>query len=118
MEEDPTAPPVRWLTAEEATIQLGVSRPTLYAYVSRNRIGTLEQELTQLGVGVEARADGLAIRGGTPRAAQLKSHGDHRIAMAAAIAANALDGESTVRGWGAVSSSYPAFADHLAHLTR
>src|SRR5690348_4737013 len=41
MEDDQTAPPVRWLTAEEATIQLGVSRPTLYAYVSRNRIGTL-----------------------------------------------------------------------------
>jgi 3-phosphoshikimate 1-carboxyvinyltransferase len=83
-----------------------------------NRIGTLEQELTQLGVGVEARADGLSIRGGAPRAAQLKSHGDHRIAMAAAVAANALDGESTVRGWAAVSSSYPEFADHLAQLTQ
>jgi 3-phosphoshikimate 1-carboxyvinyltransferase len=83
-----------------------------------NRIGTLEQELSQLGVGVEARADGLSIRGGAPRPAQFKSHGDHRIAMAAAIAANALDGESSVRGWTAVSSSYPEFADHLAQLTR
>ena len=34
----------------------------------------------------------------SPRAAALKSHGDHRIAMAAAVAANAVDGESTVRG--------------------
>src|SRR6476620_6642601 len=41
MEDDEAAPPARWLTAEEATAQLGVSRPTLYAYVSRNRIGTL-----------------------------------------------------------------------------
>jgi 3-phosphoshikimate 1-carboxyvinyltransferase len=47
----------------------------------------------------------------------LKSHGDHRIAMAAAIAANALDAESTVRGWRAVASSYPEFADDLARLT-
>ena len=31
-----------------------------------NRIGTLEQELTQLGFGVEGRADGLTIRGGRP----------------------------------------------------
>ena len=45
---------------------------------------------------------------------RLKSHGDHRIAMAAAIAANAIDGESTVRGWKAVGSSYPEFAADLA----
>ena len=57
------------------------------------------------------------IRGGVPRAALLKSHGDHRIAMAAAIAANAIDGASTVRGWRAVASSYPEFADDLAALT-
>ncbi len=82
-----------------------------------NRIGTLEQELTELGIGVEARADGLSIRGGRGSCGQFKSHGDHRIAMALAVAANALDGESTVRGWRAVSSSYPEFADDLARLT-
>jgi citrate synthase len=39
MPADDAAPPARWLTAEEATTSLGVSRQTLYAYVSRNRIG-------------------------------------------------------------------------------
>ena len=82
-----------------------------------NRIGTLRDELSELGLAVEARTDGLVIRGGQPRAALLKSHGDHRIAMAAAVAANAIDGESTVSGWQAVSSSYPEFADDLARLT-
>jgi len=82
-----------------------------------DRIGTLEQELSQLGVAVEARPDGLTIRGGRPRAAELKSHGDHRVAMAAAVAAVACDGESTVRGWRAVASSYPSFADDLTALT-
>jgi 3-phosphoshikimate 1-carboxyvinyltransferase len=82
-----------------------------------NRIGTLQQELTQLGVAVEARPDGLLIRGGRPRATLLKSHGDHRIAMAAAIAANAVDGQTTVRGWRAVASSYPEFAAHFEQLT-
>jgi 3-phosphoshikimate 1-carboxyvinyltransferase len=81
-----------------------------------NRIGTLNEELTQLGVGVEARADGLSIRGGVPRGGKFRSHGDHRIAMATAVAGNALDGESLVRGWHAVESSYPEFADHLAQL--
>jgi 3-phosphoshikimate 1-carboxyvinyltransferase len=47
----------------------------------------------------------------------LKSHGDHRVAMAAAVAGNALDGETTVRGWSAVASSYPEFLDDLARLT-
>jgi 3-phosphoshikimate 1-carboxyvinyltransferase len=88
------------------------------AHKESNRIGTIQQELSQLGIAVEARRDGLSIRGGHPRPGSLKSHGDHRIAMAAAIAANALDGESTVRGWPAVASSYPEFAQHLAQLTQ
>ncbi len=82
-----------------------------------DRIGTLEQELGQLGVAVETRPDGLTIRGGRPRAALLKSHGDHRIAMAAAVAATACEGNSTIRGWRAVASSYPGFAADLARLT-
>src|SRR5271167_3931186 len=39
MSADDSAPSARWLTAEEATSSLGVSRQTLYAYVSRSRIG-------------------------------------------------------------------------------
>jgi 3-phosphoshikimate 1-carboxyvinyltransferase len=45
-----------------------------------------------------------------------KSHGDHRIALAAAVAANAMPGESTVRGWRSVAVSYPRFADDLGTL--
>jgi len=82
-----------------------------------NRIGALYSELSELGLAVEARGDGLVIRGGRPHAALLKSHGDHRVAMAAAVAANAIDGESTVRGWRAVSSSYPEFAQDFARVT-
>jgi 3-phosphoshikimate 1-carboxyvinyltransferase len=82
-----------------------------------DRIGTIEQELSQLGIAVEAKADGLMITGGVPHGGQFKSHGDHRIAMAAAIAANACEGSSTVRGWRAVASSYPRFAADLASVT-
>jgi 3-phosphoshikimate 1-carboxyvinyltransferase len=82
-----------------------------------DRINTIEQELTQMGVGVETKRDALTIRGGKPRAAMFKSHGDHRIALAAAVAANAMPGESTVRGWQSVAVSYPHFADDLGTLT-
>ena len=82
-----------------------------------DRIGTVAQELSQLGIAVETRADGLVITGGAPHGGLLKSHGDHRIAMAGAIAANACDGPSTVRGWRAIASSYPGFAADLASVT-
>lgn len=81
-----------------------------------NRIGALEQELTQLGIQVETRPDGLVVHGGAPRGATLKSHGDHRIAMGAAVAGLAAEGETTVRGWPAVAISYPGFAADLATL--
>jgi 3-phosphoshikimate 1-carboxyvinyltransferase len=82
-----------------------------------DRVGTVSQELSQLGITVEPRPDGMVITGGRPRAGLLKSHGDHRVAMAAAIAANACPGTSTVRGWRAIASSYPTFAQHLELAT-
>jgi len=82
-----------------------------------DRIATVRDLLTRLGVGVEADDDRLSIRGGRPRAAELDSHGDHRIAMAGAVAANACEGESLVRNWRAVTSSYPEFTQDLATLT-
>lgn len=82
-----------------------------------DRIAVLEHELGELGVVAEGVADGLVVHGGRPRAGTLASHGDHRIAMAAAIAANAVGGESHVRGWESVSVSYPGFAADLATLT-
>jgi 3-phosphoshikimate 1-carboxyvinyltransferase len=83
-----------------------------------NRIVTVQHMLSELGLAAETRPDGLAIRGGHPRAGRFASFGDHRIAMAAAVAANAVDGESAVEGWQIVGSSYPEFADDLARLTK
>lgn len=81
-----------------------------------DRIATLRQELGQLGVGVETRPDGLVVRGGRPRGATLKSHGDHRVALGAAVAGTAAEGETIVRGWRTIAVSYPGFARDLAVL--
>ena len=72
--------------------------------------------------GATARADGdtLSITGARPlHGARFDSQGDHRMAMAAAVAALAAGpGErSLVTGFGAVETSYPQFADDLRHLT-
>ena len=72
--------------------------------------------------GATAAVDGdtLAItgRGGPLRGARFDSRGDHRMAMAAAVAAlAAAPGErSLVTGFGAVETSYPGFAADLAGL--
>jgi 3-phosphoshikimate 1-carboxyvinyltransferase len=81
-----------------------------------NRIATIERELGALGVGVEPRADGLVVRGGQPRGATTESHGDHRVALAAAVAGLGAEGETTVRGWPIVGVSYPRFEADLATL--
>ena len=82
-----------------------------------DRIATVEELVRAIGVGSESSAGGLVITGGRPRPARFQSHGDHRIAMAAAIAANAVDGESTIDGWRSTGVSYPEFSDDLAVLT-
>ena len=81
-----------------------------------DRIATLVAELTKLGARVEPSDDGMRIEGragNAPSEAEFASHGDHRIAMAGAVAATALAGESEVAGWDDVEISYPEFAAHL-----
>jgi 3-phosphoshikimate 1-carboxyvinyltransferase len=82
-----------------------------------DRVATVAEMLAALGITAEARADGLVVRGGRPVAATVHAHGDHRIALAAAIAANAVSGSSTVDDWSSVAISYPGFLTDLDRLT-
>jgi 3-phosphoshikimate 1-carboxyvinyltransferase len=81
-----------------------------------DRIATITTELARLGVDIEPIEDGFVVRGPTSRwrAASVGSHGDHRIAMALAVAASAIDGETEITGWDAVGISYPGFGEELA----
>jgi len=82
-----------------------------------DRIATTASMLRAFGVSVEEFPDGLAITGGaTLKAAAVDSHGDHRIAMAAAILALAADGTTTIDGFTAVDTSYPGYLDTLVSV--
>jgi 3-phosphoshikimate 1-carboxyvinyltransferase len=83
-----------------------------------DRSAAIAALLGALGIEVEAGPDWVRVRGGQPHAGEVASGTDHRMAMAGAVAANAVPGTSTVRGWSAVAASYPRFADDLAALTR
>jgi 3-phosphoshikimate 1-carboxyvinyltransferase len=71
------------------------------------------------GARAEVDGDDLMVRGtGRLAPGTLDARGDHRMAMAAAVAGLAAGGSPTrVTGWEAVATSYPRFARDLEHLT-
>jgi 3-phosphoshikimate 1-carboxyvinyltransferase len=79
-----------------------------------DRITTTVESLRKMGVDVEELEDGMIIHGGKPlHAAEIESHGDHRIAMAFCIAGLFAKGETIVRGTDCINTSYPGFSHHL-----
>lgn len=79
-----------------------------------DRIAVVAKNLRAMGAQVEESNDGLRIAGGQRmRGAVVDSHGDHRIAMAFAIAGLRAEGETTILNADAASVSYPAFFDTL-----
>jgi 3-phosphoshikimate 1-carboxyvinyltransferase len=83
-----------------------------------DRIAAVAANLRLMGAQVEEREDGLRIPGGqTLQGAELDSFGDHRIAMAFAVAALRARGETLIRGAEAAAISYPAFFQALEEVT-
>lgn len=75
-----------------------------------NRIVTMITELAKMGAKIEPQHDGMVINGGlTLNEAVVDSHGDHRVAMALAIAATAAKGASIIKGAECVDVSFPEF---------
>ena len=75
-----------------------------------DRISATVDSLSKLGATIEETPDGMKISGGTHlTGAEVKSHGDHRIAMTNAIAGLIAKGETTIEDSEAASVSYPSF---------
>jgi 3-phosphoshikimate 1-carboxyvinyltransferase len=82
-----------------------------------DRIAAVASNLRAMGARVEEREDGLLVPGGqTLHGAEIESHGDHRIAMAFAIAALRAEGETLIHGAEAARISYPEFFTVLRRL--
>jgi len=82
-----------------------------------DRIKSIVTNLRAMGAEVEEREDGLKIPGRqTLQGAELDSYGDHRIAMAFAVAALRADGETQIAGAESAAISYPAFFQTLEAL--
>ncbi len=83
-----------------------------------DRLATITEELRKMGAQIECLPDGLRIHGPTPLyGAPVQSHGDHRIAMALAIAGLvAQSGETLVQDVDCVATSFPDFEAVLHQL--
>jgi 3-phosphoshikimate 1-carboxyvinyltransferase len=109
-------PPLVALAAycEGTTVIEGVQRLT---HKESNRALTLQEEFGKLGIGIRLQDDLMLITGGTGvQGGITHSHHDHRIAMAAAVAALKAKAPVTIEEAEAINKSYPDFYSHLQRL--
>ncbi|MCB9738368.1 MAG: 3-phosphoshikimate 1-carboxyvinyltransferase [Deltaproteobacteria bacterium] len=84
-----------------------------------DRIATTAAGLAALGAAVTPTDDGMVVQGRAGRpfvAAPVQSFGDHRIAMAMAVAVTCADGPVRIAAAGCSADSFPGFAETLAAL--
>lgn len=75
-----------------------------------DRLAAMAAELQKLGADVREEAESLTIVGKPSlTGGRVDAHGDHRIAMAMALAAIRCTGDVELTGWDSVEKSYPAF---------
>jgi 3-phosphoshikimate 1-carboxyvinyltransferase len=84
-----------------------------------DRIAALAENLRRMGATVDERPDGLKVEGrraGKLRGAEIEPRGDHRIAMAFAVAGLAADGNTVIRDADCAGVSFPTFYEELNRL--
>lgn len=92
----------------------GVRRLT---HKESNRGLTLQDVFGKMGIQIDLDDDLMLVHGGKqPQGASVHSHHDHRIAMAAAVAALGATGPITIADAEAIDKSYPAFYNDLKQL--
>jgi 3-phosphoshikimate 1-carboxyvinyltransferase len=82
-----------------------------------DRLAMLARELGTLGAKIHERPDGLVIDGPARlRGARVHSGGDHRIAMALAVAGLVAEGETVVEDAACIETSFPQFVETVNTL--
>ncbi|WP_252503433.1 3-phosphoshikimate 1-carboxyvinyltransferase [Sporosarcina sp. Marseille-Q4943] len=111
--------PIIALLATQATGTTVIKDAAELRVKETDRIAAVTDELTKLGAKVEATEDGMIIEGPTALSGgELKSYGDHRIGMMAAIAALVSAGSIHIEDPSCIAISYPNFFDHLSQLVK
>lgn len=83
-----------------------------------DRIATVVAELRALGAQIEPLPDGFVVEGPTPlHGGVVDSHGDHRLAMALAVAGLIAQGEIVIENAECIADSFPGFVEVMRRLT-
>jgi 3-phosphoshikimate 1-carboxyvinyltransferase len=88
----------------------GVHRLT---FKESNRKAVLIEEFKNLGVEITVENDNMIVKGSKVKSGTVLAHGDHRIAMAAAVLALISDRAVTIEDWKSIDKSYPDFFNDL-----
>jgi 3-phosphoshikimate 1-carboxyvinyltransferase len=82
-----------------------------------DRIRAIATELATLGARIETQPDGFVVEGPTQLyGAPVDSHGDHRVAMALAIAGLVAKGTTTINNAEYVNDSFPDFVEFMRQM--
>lgn len=79
-----------------------------------DRIATMAAGLRALGVSIDETPDGASITGGRIQGGMVHSHGDHRVAMSFAVAAQMAQASVEIADVGNVRTSFPGFVELAA----
>ena len=116
LNETPDALPIMAVAACNADGETRLVNAPQARVKETDRIACMTRELAKMGADVEELPDGMVIRGGKLHGAEVESYGDHRIAMALAIAGLTADGETVINDAECASVTYPAFVKDFTRL--
>jgi 3-phosphoshikimate 1-carboxyvinyltransferase len=101
--------PLVFIAAALAEGETIISGATELRHKESDRISVMVQGLKTLGALVEEHPDGAVIQGGELTGGEVDSVGDHRVAMAFAVAGVAAEGPIRIRNTENVATSFPDF---------
>ncbi len=108
--------PVLFIAAAAASGRSHFSGLEELRHKESDRIAVMAQGLRALGISVDETPDGAVIHGGRFAGGIVDSHGDHRVAMALAVAGTVAAAPVTIRDVAAVGTSFPGFPETLAGI--
>jgi len=106
------------MAAMQPGVQMTVRGAKELRVKESDRITMLARGFAGLGIRVDEYDDGFTIYGGPPAGGEADAAGDHRLAMAFAIAGSRAAGPVHVTGADAVAVSYPGFFEELDRIAR
>ncbi len=78
-------------------------------YKESDRLESVISNLKKMGVYVKDKQDGMIIKGGNVKGAELNGYKDHRIVMAFSVAALCAKGETVINDAESINKTYPKF---------